>query len=82
MTSIFDNSLIVIKFISEHIMELDKNVLVFNRIPKTGSENMAFVIKELSKVNNFSHIRYGNPDHRLISRRNQVKLRICHRNQK
>ena len=36
---------------------------------------MAYVIKELSIVNNFTHIRYGNPDHRLISRKDQVKKR-------
>ena len=52
--------------------ELDGTLLVFNRIPKTGSENMAYVLKELSTVNNFTHVRYGNPDHRLISRKGQV----------
>ena len=33
---------------------------------------MAYVLKELSRVNNFTHVRYGNPDHRLISRKGQV----------
>ena len=62
----------IIKFlgVNDH---LDNDVLIFNRVPKTGSENMAYVIKELSAVNNFTHIRYGNPDHRLISRKEQVR---------
>ena len=53
-------------------LELDVNLLIFNRIPKTGSTNMAYVLKELSFLNNFTHIRYGNPDQRHISREEQV----------
>ena len=56
------------------MLQKDSQLLVFNRIPKTGSENMAYVIKEMAKINKFSHIRYGNPDHRLISRNNQVNI--------
>ena len=56
--------------------DLDPKMLIFNRIPKTGSENLAYVIKQLSMVNNFTHIRYGNPDHRLISRKDQVRSKI------
>ena len=55
---------------------LDRRMLIFNRIPKTGSENLAYVIKQLSMVNNFTHIRYGNPDHRLVSRKDQVRNKI------
>ena len=60
----------------------DHDLLIFNRIPKTGSENMAYVIKELSIVNNFTHIRYGNPDHRLITRKDQVRNRNYNKSQK
>ena len=56
------------------MLQKDSQLLVFNRIPKTGSENMAYVIKEMAKINKFNHIRYGNPDHRLISRNNQVNI--------
>ena len=57
------------------MLQKDVQLLVFNRIPKTGSENMAYVIKEMAKINKFNHIRYGNPDHRLISRNNQVNIK-------
>ena len=57
------------------MLQKDSQLLVFNRIPKTGSENMAYVIKEMAKINKFNHIRYGNPDHRLISRNNQVNIK-------
>ena len=57
-----------------NMLQKDSQLLVFNRIPKTGSENMAYVIKEMAKINKFNHIRYGNPDHRLISRNNQVNI--------
>ena len=56
------------------MLRKDSQLLVFNRIPKTGSENMAYVIKEMAKINKFNHVRYGNPDHRLISRNNQVNI--------
>ena len=56
------------------MLQKDSLLLVFNRIPKTGSENMAYVIKEMAKINKFNHIRYGNPDHRLLSRNNQVNI--------
>ena len=56
------------------MLQKDSQLLVFNRIPKTGSENMAYVIKEMAKINKFNHVRYGNPDHRLISRNNQVNI--------
>ena len=58
-----------------NMLRKDSQLLVFNRIPKTGSENMAYVIKEMAKINKFNHIRYGNPDHRLISRNNQVNIK-------
>jgi len=35
------------------------SVVFYNRIPKTGSENMAFIIKQLSKRNKFKQRRFS-----------------------
>ena len=41
-----------------------QDVLYFNRIPKTGSENFVYLMSTLSKQNNFTHYRYAQPDPR------------------
>ena len=52
----------------------EKSMLIFNRVPKTGSTNLALLIKRLSRINGFQHVRFGNPDLRLISVQEQIEL--------
>ena len=35
--------------------KVDPELLFFNRVPKTGSMNLVFILEELSKMNNFTH---------------------------
>jgi len=50
-----------------------QDVLYFNRIPKTGSENFVFLMSKLSKENNFTHYRYSQPDPRHLTYEGQRK---------
>ena len=52
--------------------ETDGDFLYYNRVPKTGSENFAFVLKKLSEMNGFHHQRHGDPDNRQQSKEAQV----------
>ena len=40
---------------------VNSNMLYFNRIEKTGSENFAFLLRELSALNGFQTQRYRSP---------------------
>ena len=44
---------------STESVERSVDLLYYNRVPKTGSENLAFLISHLAKLNNFSHTRFG-----------------------
>ena len=50
------------------------DLLIFNRVPKTGSTNLASLMVEISAQNGFVHKRFGNPDLRLISVPDQVRM--------
>merc|ERR1712226_348643 len=49
----------------------EKDILYFNRVPKTGSENMVLILQNLAEKNGFVHKRYGNPRLRQISAKAQ-----------
>ena len=48
------------------------DVLFFNRIPKTGSENFVSLMFELSRRNGFQHLRFGMPDPKRLDQNAQV----------
>jgi len=48
-------------------VNLLEDVLYFNRIPKTGSENFVYILTALSRDNNFTHYRFGKPDPRHLT---------------
>lgn len=48
------------------------DVLYYARIPKTGSENFAFLLSKLAKHNRFTHTRYGQPEPRKLTHRQQA----------
>ena len=55
------------------------NVLIFNRVPKTGSEMMVKLLQTLAVRNNFTHLRFGAPHPRKLSTKDQVQ-KEPHRN--
>ncbi len=61
------------KVLNDRLLNLKKDVLVFNRVPKTGSEMFVRILFALSEKNNFTHKRYGAPQPRKISDHAQVK---------
>ena len=52
---------------------LDEEMLYFNRVPKTGSENFVFILQKLSEMNGFRHSRFGNPHSRRLNFTEQEK---------
>ncbi|TRY70843.1 hypothetical protein TCAL_01210, partial [Tigriopus californicus] len=54
-------------------VNIQHDLLYYNRVPKTGSENLGFILKELSKVNNFTQCRSFTPRKRKISKIDQEK---------
>lgn len=54
--------------------EFDENFLFFNRVPKTGSENFVYMLKQLADANGFTHKRSAKTDlrWRFISENEQV----------
>ena len=54
-----------------------KNVLIFSRVPKTGSEMMVRLLQALALRNNFVHTRFGAPQPRKLSWKQQVKQLQC-----
>ena len=48
------------------------DLLYFNRVPKTGSENFVFLLQKLSARNGFVHRRYGHPEPRRIDESKQA----------
>merc|ERR1719266_2663312 len=55
------------------------NLVYYNRIPKTGSENLAFLIKHLSLRNNFTHYRFGKTQPRHLNENEflEEQRRVC-----
>ena len=41
--------------------DLNKDILIFNRVPKSGTEMFVKLLQRLSRKNNFTHYRYGQP---------------------
>ena len=62
-------------FPTSPVDQVQIDVLFFNRIPKTGSENMVFLLNKLAKINNFKHKRYGQPQPRKLTVEQQVCLK-------
>ena len=54
----------------------DDNFLFFGRVPKTGSENMVFLLQKLSHLNGFTHVRHPWPKHRHLTEEEQVKSEL------
>ncbi len=52
---------------------IDGNILFFNRVPKTGSENFVHILQLLSLTNGFWHVRYGSPEPRRLNNNTQMK---------
>ena len=58
--------------------DLDPGFLLFNRVPKTGSELIAKLLLNLGGRNGFYHKRYGSPQPRRLGVQAQVrKLLKC-----
>lgn len=55
-----------------NVDKIHTDILYFNRVPKTGSENFVFLLEKLGERNGFDHSRYRNPDHRAVSKAKQV----------
>ena len=49
------------------VVLVDEDFLYYNRVPKTGSENFAFLFKNLAAKNDFMHLRFGNPNLRSLN---------------
>ena len=54
--------------------ETDTDMLYYNRVPKTGSENLAFLLSEMSNLNDFTRERFGNPNKRRLAVTEQVQF--------
>lgn len=52
---------------------LIEDLLFFARIPKSGTENLAFLMKALAVRNDFVHKRYWRPQPRRITSVEQVR---------
>ena len=52
---------------------MDGQFLLFNRVPKTGSELFAKLLQTLAENNGFRHTRYGAPQPRKLGEEEQVK---------
>ena len=61
------------KTVNANCCSTSDDLLFFNRVPKTGSTNLALLIQKISTTNGFLHFRFGNPDLRSIPRRDQVR---------
>lgn len=56
--------------------EVYKDILYYNRVPKTGSENLVYILQHLAKVNSFTHLRFGDPTARYIDEEHQVGMKF------
>ena len=57
--------------------DMREDILYFNRVPKTGSENFVTLLQALQNWNgsqNFHHVRFPSPQPRRISKKVQVIL--------
>lgn len=58
---------------NSHASTANPEVLFFNRVPKTGSENLVHVMLHLAKINGFTHKRAHHPVPRRLTEKEQVR---------
>ncbi|XP_059091459.1 heparan sulfate 2-O-sulfotransferase pipe-like [Tigriopus californicus] len=51
--------------------KIQQDLLYYNRVPKTGSENLGYLLEELAKRNNFTQSRCYKPSDRKLTKENQ-----------